>query len=114
MTPNKRRKYIIGVFTPRQTTLTRAIAEFDEKMAQFDEIQALIENLIEDEAIDSEIATAQEFRSEACETRDRAMELLLSLQQSVIQPAASTPSEAGSNTSASAQVKAAQTWTPSV
>ena len=74
----------VAADNPRQSTLGRQVAEFDEKFHQYYEQQRRVEDLIPDEEAEqftAEIAAADEFRAEMGEARDQAEELLMTLQE---------------------------------
>ena len=63
-------------YAVRLTALSNAIAEFDERFIQYDVIQSVVESLVDDETLDTEILIEQRFREDVFETRDCAEELL--------------------------------------
>ena len=88
--------------SPSKSAINRALAEFDEKMREHDELQSLIEeSKIDDEAaFDAETSSNVLFREDACAHRDKAADLLISLHEQ-----GSARSEASSSSSSALRVR---------
>ena len=76
-------KKLIADVSHRQTTLTRAIGEFDDKLQEFEAVQRSIEEQLidSDAAYQAELEATQLFRDEVCVVRDEAAEILIRLHE---------------------------------
>ena len=93
--------------SPSQVALNRAIAEFDEKMRECEELQRSIEDakFEDDAAYQAEIEDSQIFREEAFAQRDQAAELLMRMCEEERAASVANESNVSDSTSASRTIQ---------